>query len=415
VLEVAAMPSGSVQLVPPGSSFGEELGVCAHDHPDGECEVTYQVEEGQSKSVQLTAVPGPSQTFHRWSAPECGTTPVCTVELRPGTDRPEVWAIFSPARFTVLIAGEGTVTGANGTIDCSYASGQPEPGPDCSESSFAAGTALTLSAQGSGGAAVTWVFGCDPGDDSHASSCALRPENRYIGVRFGDADGPAVPFQVFVSLRVVKTGSGTGTVTGEVTSDVGGGDIDCGTTCVAKPPIDFGARVRLSAVAATGSHFVRWTGAPCSTQPSCVLNAGPVTAVGAVFDEDARPAPPPPPPTTTTTTTTAPPGTTTATRTTPPPPPRLRVRLLGVSWRRVGGRYRVLARVEATRATTARLRVHRGKRLIGQRTVASRQGRTTLWVALARPTRPGPGTLQIRFTDRDRRVVTVQRRVVVGR
>jgi hypothetical protein len=59
--------------------------------------------------------------------------------------------------------------------------------------------------------------------------------------------------------------------------------------------------------------------------------------------------------------------------------------------------------------------VHRGKRLIGQRTVASRQGRTTLWVALARPTRPGPGTLQIRFTDRDRRVVTVQRRVVVGR
>jgi hypothetical protein len=88
--------------------------------------------------------------------------------------------------------------------------------------------------------------------------------------------------------------------------------------------------------------------------------------------------------------------------------------VLGVSWRRVQGRLRVLARVEVTKPATARLRVIRAKRVLGQRTVRSKRGRSTLWVALPRSARPGPGTLQLRFTDRDGRVVTVQRRVAVG-
>ena len=409
-IPIAAMPSGSVRLDPPGQRFGEEIGVCAHDDPDGECEVTYSVEPGAPLALKLTAVPGLTQSFVRWSAPECGTGPVCTIQLTAGVEPPQVWAVFSPAAFEVLIEGDGTVTGANGTIDCR--SVEPaQPGPKCSDSATV-GTPLTLTAVGAGGASVKWVFGCDPGENPNASTCVLLPENRFVGVSFDDAGPPSPPFNVSVSLRVVKSGSGSGSVTGAATDGIGG-PINCGATCVAKPAVIYGSRVRLTAVEADGSHFVRWTGAPCSTQKTCVLNAGPITTVGAVFDENARPAPPSPPPTTTGTTTA--PGTTTTGPSTPPRArPKLRARLLGVSWRRVDGRRRLLARVEMSKLVNARLRVLRGTRILGQRTVELRPGRATPWVALARSTRAGPGVLQIRFSDRDGQVVTVRRQVVVG-
>ena len=410
-ISVAAMPDGAVQLDPPGEASGDQaFALCRYDYPDGECDVTYAVEEGKPLSLKLTAVPGASQTFLRWSALECGSGPVCTIDLTAGVQPPEVWAVFSPATFTVLIAGAGTVTGANGTIDCTLEQDGFDPGPDCTESSFAAGTPLTLTAEGAGGAEATWVLGCDPGDEP-GSTCAFVPENRYIGVRFGSASGPAPPFDVKVSLRVVKSGDGSGTVSG--------GPIECGATCVATPALRFGERVKLTADAAAGSRFIRWVGVPCTTQSTCVLNAGPVTAVGAVFaanppapqpQPQPQPQPPPqPPPTAPPTTTTAPPTTTEA-----PRPPRLLARLLGTSSRRVGGRYRVHAQVELSKLATARLRVLRGGRLLGQRTVAAAPGRRTLWVALARTTRAGPGLLQLRLTDRDGQVVTLSRRVVVG-
>ena len=412
------MPSGAVQLDPPGRAFGQEdnFDLCEYTYTLGECDVRYAVEEGKPRTLKLTALPGPSQTFERWSWPGCATGPVCTIQLTAGDEPTEIWAVFTPARFSVLTAGLGTVTGASGTINCTVSTGpDPDPGSDCGESSFAAGTPLTLTAQGAGGRKVTWVFGCDPGENPNASTCTFFPENRYIGVRFGDTSGPAPPFDVKVSLRVIKSGSGSGSVTGGA-AEAGGGTIECGSTCRATPGLNFGVRVKLTADAAPGSHFVRWTGAPCTTQSTCVLNAGPITSLGAVFDANAPPTPPPSPPPATT----APPGTTattTTTTTTAPPPPTttLRARLRGVSWRRVGGRYRVLAQVEVTKLATARLRVVRGTRQLGQRTVTMGRGRATLWVALARSAHAGPGTLQIRFGDRDGQVVTLSRRVVVGR
>jgi hypothetical protein len=414
-IDVAAMPFGAVQLDPPGFFNGSAFSLCRHTEASGECHVAYLIPEGTTQSVTLTPVPDPTsnphQTFLRWSTPQCGTAPTCTFVLTPGAEPPEIYALFTPAQFRVIIHGSGRVTGANGAIDClgPEPPTPPTPKPGCSASTFPAGTPLTLTANPPSGIAVTWVYGCDPGDDPHALTCALVPENRMVGVRFGDGDGlPGQPFNVGISLRVTKSGTGTGTVSGGPTSS-GGGQIECGSTCVTNPSVGFGVRVKLTAAASSGSRFVRWLGAPCSTANTCVLNAGPVTTVGAVFDTDA-PAPPPPGTTTTTTTTASTPPTTR-----PQAPTRLSVRFLGASSKRVKGRYRVFARVELSKPARARLSVLRGKRLLGERVLQMRKGRTTAWVALNPTTRKGACQVRMRVRDGSGQLVIIQRRIVLGR
>ena len=394
-LHVAAMPNGAVKLEPAGTDVfnGDPFGRCTHDYPEGECRVRYSA----PVDVKLTAEPGAGQTFRGWSTPECGSGPTCSLSLAAGVEPPQVWAIFDPARLTVLIAGDGTVTGANGGIACD----STQADPDCAES-LPAGTPLTLTATPeTPGAAIKWVFGCDPGDNPNVASCVARPENRYVGVSFANTPGPGPPFDVDVNFRVKTIGSGR----------VTGGSLDCGSTCTTT--VDFGARMKLSATADASSRFDHWEGAPCSAQEVCVLNAGPVTAVRAVFV--AKPTAPPPAPNPT------PPATTTPTTGTTPPgepsvaPAKLSARLLGATSRRVKGRYRVVARVDVSTQAEARIAVLRGKRVLGQRVLQVRQGRMSPWVALKPATRTGPCLVVVRLRGSGGQQVIVQRRIVLGR
>jgi Divergent InlB B-repeat domain len=392
-LRVAAMPDGAVNLSPAGKDpfDGSPFGRCQHDYPDGECPVQYSA----PVDVTLTAEPGAGQTFHRWSTPECGDGPTCSLSLADGVEPPQVWAVFDPSRLTVLIAGDGTVTGANGGIACDSS----QADPDCGES-LPAGSSVTLTATPkTPGAAVTWVFGCDPGDNPNVPTCVAHPENRYVGVSFANTPGPGPPFDVDVTFRVKTIGSGR----------VTGGPIDCGSTC--STTVDFGARMKLSATADASSRFDHWEGAPCSTQETCTLNAGPVTAVRAVFvpKPSATPTPAPaptPPPTTTTTPAPGGPGVV---------PTKLFVRLVGASARRVKGRYRVYASVDVSKEAEARVTVLRGKRLLGSRVAELRRGRMVTWVALKPSVRAGACQVRVRVRDGSGQLVVVQRRIVLGR
>ena len=207
-LTVAAMPDGAVQLDPAGEISGNPFSECPHDYTLGECAVGYEVEAGPppvARSVTLTAIPGPGQAFYRWSTPECGPEPKCTIELTASERPSEVFAMFTPAIFSVLIAGNGKVTGAGGTIDCVSPRPAAPATTDCFESTFPAGTLLMLTATPTApGERVTWLFGCDYGEDENGATCALRSENRFVGVRFGSSSGPAPPFDVKVSLRVTR-------------------------------------------------------------------------------------------------------------------------------------------------------------------------------------------------------------------
>ena len=99
----------------------------------------------------------------------------------------------------------------------------------------------------------------------------------------------------------------------------------------------------------------------------------------------------------------------------PAKPLKLEARLLSVTSRRAAGNYRVFAQIEINKLVNARLRVTRGARILGERLVLLRRARTTAWVALAKSTRPGSSLLLVQLRDRDGQIVTLRRRLDVGR
>jgi len=108
-----------------------------------------------------------------------------------------------------------------------------------------------------------------------------------------------------VSLAVVKTGTGSGTVSSAPAG------ITCGSICSSN--YTSGSSLTLNASAAAGSTFTGWTGGGCSGTGSCSVTLSAATTVTANFDQTTTSTPTPPPPTTS--------GTTTGTTQAPPPPP----------------------------------------------------------------------------------------------
>ncbi len=75
-------------------------------------------------------------------------------------------------------------------------------------------------------------------------------------------------------VKIQKTGTGTGVVTGDL-------GVDCGTICTSSAPA--GTSVMLSASPDTSSRFAGWTG-PCTGADICVLTLNADKTVGAQFN-----------------------------------------------------------------------------------------------------------------------------------
>jgi List-Bact-rpt repeat protein len=149
--------------------------------------------------------------------------------------------------------GSGTVTSADGAIDC---------GSICSEG-VAGGTPVSLTASpASNSNFVGWSGGC-----GGTGSCVVT------------VSAPTKVTATFAlktfTLAVVKTGTGTGTV---VSSD---GNILCGATC--SEPVIVGAQVTLNATPSLSSSFSGWSGAGCSGTGTCTVTMTAAATVTAVF------------------------------------------------------------------------------------------------------------------------------------
>ena len=179
---------------------------------------------------------------------------------------------------------------------------------------------------------IDWAAGCDPLPND-AKRCVALPENRVVMVGF-NGEAPPRPFNVQATLRVSRTGSGSGRITGH--------DLDCGNDC--REPLDFAKIVTLQAEPAAGSRFDGWIGV-CGSNPTCRFAVGPVTCRPGPLRQRRPPPPPPPPP---------PPS--------PPPPPRLEVRIVKLTSARQAGRWRVIARIAVNKRVSARARVGRQRR-----------------------------------------------------
>ncbi|MFN7952340.1 MAG: putative Ig domain-containing protein [bacterium] len=150
--------------------------------------------------------------------------------------------------------GVGTVSG-NG-IDC---------GATCA-TQLDVGTSVTLTAtpdSASGSLFSGWGGPC-----AGTGICAFT---------ITEATTVTASFTQGVSLSVVKSGAGTGTVTG--------GGIDCGATCSAW--VEPNAIITLAATPAVGSSFLGWSGAGCTGTGTCAVTMDAAKSVTATFGLDS--------------------------------------------------------------------------------------------------------------------------------
>jgi hypothetical protein len=329
--------------------------------------------------------------FYDWTAAECPSGEnECELELTGDEPVVSVFALYDPERILVSVKGQGKVAFPKpaGEQECPFgwspgASNQCEcpsgTSNQCSTGNLPAREPVVFTATPTdSGHSIDWAFGCEP-VPGNASQCVARPENRELGVGF-NGEVPDRPFEVDVTLRVAKTGNGSGKVTGSDGFNCGSGD-DC------RKRLAFGKLVTLQAEAAANSQFDRWVGV-CASDPACRFNAGPVTSVQARFVQ-ARPPPSPPQPEP------QPPQQQPAQPQPPQPQPpqpqpaKLDVRITKLAASRRAGQWRVTARIAANEPVRVRARVGRLRRTWGDRTVNLNAGTTSLTVQLARRARRG--------------------------
>jgi len=324
---------------------------------------------GRESNVPDFPVPQPA--FVRWSRGDCGTAATCTFTPDADSDRDWITALFTPLQLQVGVFGVGDVKfrrpdGVVVTPQCAQGVGF---GDRTCHAAFPADAEIVVEVS----PAPTGWARCEPeGGNATSARCTVAMSNvrTFAFVSFNGQGALDPPFQLTPKVRVRRTGSGQGSVSGS--------GIVCPPTCEVQ--VDYQSRVRLRAQENGGSTFVRWVGV-CSTDRTCVFAAGSATEVHARFDANA------PPPTTTTRTTT-----TTTTTTTP----RLRARLANVSVRGHGPGRVAAFTVVVNRRARATARLVRQRKAIAARTYALVSGRNVRRLRVPRATRPGVYRLSVR-------------------
>ena len=157
---------------------------------------------------------------------------------------------------TVVKAGNGTVTGSNGLINC---------GGVCT-ANVTAGTAVVLTAiTPSSGIFGGWTGACT----GSSSTCSLTVSSALT---------TTATFDGVFTLSIGRGGNGTVTGTPQGAFNT---SISCGSSCSAKFPQ--GTAVTLSATPGNTGKFVNWTGACSGTTPTCTVTISKDTQVQANF------------------------------------------------------------------------------------------------------------------------------------
>jgi hypothetical protein len=240
-LNVALVGAGS------GTVTSDLAGI---DCPDASCVHDYV----ESAIVTLHAEPEPaSSVFSGWSGAGCSGSGDCVVSMDAARS---VTATFGVARHVLTIgtsgSGAGSITSADGTIDCPQACGQ----------TYDHGTPVALTATAAAGSVFTgWSGDCA----GAATTCDLT---------MNAARNVTGTFAALRTLSVTNAGAGTGSIS----SDSGG--IACPGTCGAS--YVHGTPVQLTATAGANSTFTGWSGA-CTGTGGCQVTMDAAKSVTATF------------------------------------------------------------------------------------------------------------------------------------
>jgi Divergent InlB B-repeat domain len=334
--------------------------------------------------VTLTAIggpdtgDGPATRLYRWSDDRCPPGPQCVLTVDPEPE--SIAAIFTPQRVSVWLNGTGTVSAPGLTGTELPPACAADDGFDRCIGDYEVGTPVTLLADSP--VAPTWLTSiqdrpslvlCDA-ISPDGKSCAVTADRpRWASVGFGFNPVDQIPPEVSVRFRVLKSGSGSGTVRSQT--------LECGGRCATDRT--FGDSETLVAVPDGGSHFEHWRAA-CGTDPTCRLAVGPVTAVTAVFERNSAssqaPATSPSPA----------PG--------PSPRPRggLTARVVKLNVRGHGRRRAILIRLEVSAGASVRALLVRGHRRVASHHWRLSPGSSLLRIKV--PTRARRGAYSVRLT-----------------
>lgn len=266
-LQVVPRGPGAVEASPTGTDATTGTAAtapCDDNSEPGECRWAFPA----GSRVTLTARPTAGASFVGWNSPDCPGTAPCQVTL--DADVTSVIALFSPLRVRVLNPAAGRITGTGG-IDC--------PGTACN-ASFPARSQVTLTYSGPG--FQRWEFGCLPADRPTCTVDVLH-QPTWVGVKVQGEAAPQHPDVVSVRFLVRKAGSGSGRVTGLQS-------IDCGTNCAVD--VSEEGSVTLAARPDGGSLLRGWGGVCKADASSCSVAVAAFSSVQVTFARDEPPATP---------------------------------------------------------------------------------------------------------------------------
>jgi uncharacterized repeat protein (TIGR02543 family) len=169
----------------------------------------------------------------------------------------------------LLVAWQGVVFAAQLTLTWTDNSGN-DLGTFIERSTGTAGTYAVIGIAATGATSYTDLT--ITADVTYCYRVRAFNENGYSGYSNASCGSSGSS----VSLAVLKTGAGGGTVTS--TSS----DIDCGETCSASYPA--GTDVTLTAEAFSGSTFDGWSGGGCGTDSTCNVTVTANTTIIATFN-----------------------------------------------------------------------------------------------------------------------------------
>ncbi|MFL5899635.1 MAG: InlB B-repeat-containing protein [Solirubrobacterales bacterium] len=228
------------------------------------CGTSCEAEYLEGTKVILTASPAVGSFFEGWFG--CDAEPSATKCEVTVKEEMTVEADFSeiekfPLVLEKLGTGTGTVTSAPSGISC---------GTACSlaEAEYLEGTKVVLTASASVGSIFEGWTGCD------AKPSATKCEVTIFGETIVEAEF-TLSSKPKYSLAITTAGTGTGTVSCN------------GGACASS--YDQGAKVTLTASAASGSGFSGFSGGGCSGTGSCIVTINADTTVTAVFNANPSP------------------------------------------------------------------------------------------------------------------------------
>jgi hypothetical protein len=231
---VAGGGTGAVTSQPLGISCPTVSGGCVQVFPVG-------------TMVALTATPDPGLTFSGWSGACTNVAGPCVVTL---TASKTVAATFAGSKLTVVTTGTGSgiAVSAPGGISC---------GLDCVQA-FAVNSTVTVTATAFPGSSFTGWSGCGATSGIGNVDCqVIMAAAKTITATFSSA-----------LLTVVKTGPGTGTVTGTAPGgNATSAPINCGSVCTSSNAL--GTALVLTATPDQGSTFASWGGCTSMAGTTC--------------------------------------------------------------------------------------------------------------------------------------------------